>query len=52
MEQDIWEKKAVIMQRFRAAKERKKQRLAVIEQSLREDYRRIMGEEPVYFETW
>lgn len=46
------EKREAAVKRFMAAKERKKQRVAEITQSLREDYKQKTGEYPKYVEVW
>ena len=40
------------MQRFMAAKERKRQRMTELEQILRKDYKARTGEEPKFVNEW
>ncbi len=49
---DFWAKRDAAMQRFMAAKERKKKRMAELEQMLRQDYLARTGEEPKFVNVW
>lgn len=49
---DFWKKREAAMKRFMAAKERKKQRMAELEQMLRQDYVERTGEEPKFVNVW
>ena len=46
------EKREAAMKRFMAAKERKKKRLAELEQMLSQDYLARTGEEPKFVNVW
>lgn len=49
---EFLEKRDAAMKRFMAAKERKRQRMAELEQMLRKDYFARTGEEPKYVNVW
>lgn len=49
---EFWQKRDAAMKRFMAAKERKKQRMAELEQMLRQDYLARTGEEPKSVNVW
>lgn len=49
---DFLEKRDAAMKRFMAAKERKRRRMAELEQMLRQDYLARTGEEPKYVNVW
>lgn len=49
---DFWQKREAAMQRFMAAKERKKKRVAEITQSLNEEYKEQTGTYPKYINVW
>ncbi len=52
MNKEFWEKRDAAMKRFMAAKARKKQRMAELEQMLRQDYLARTGEEPKFVNVW
>lgn len=52
MDKDFLQKRDEAMKRFMAAKTRKRERLAVIERSLKEEYKELTGEEALHFEVW
>ena len=52
MNKDFWAKRDAAMQRFMAAKERKKARVAEITQSLCEEYKERTGSYPKYVNVW
>ncbi len=52
MDKDFWAKRDEAMKRFMAAKARKKQRMAELEQMLRQDYLARTGEEPKFVNVW
>ncbi len=52
IEKDFWEKRDAAMKRFMEAKERKRQRMAELEQMLRKDYLDRTGEEPKFVNVW
>ena len=49
---EFWKKRDAAMKRFMASKERKKQRMAELEQMLRQDYVARTGEEPKFVNVW
>ena len=49
---EFLEKRDAAMKRFMAAKERKKKRMAELEQMLRQDYLARTGEEPKFVNVW
>ena len=49
---DFWTKRDAAMKRFMAAKARKRQRMAELEQLLRQDYLARTGEEPKFVNVW
>lgn len=51
-DKEFWEKRDAAMQRFMAAKERKKQRMAELEDMLRKDFVERYGEEPKNVNVW
>ena len=46
LNKEFWEKRDAAMKRFMASKERKRKRMAELEQMLRQDYLARTGEEP------
>ncbi len=52
MNKDFWTKRDAAMKRFMVAKARKKQRMAELEQLLRQDYLARTGEEPKFVNVW
>ena len=49
---DFWKKREAAMKRFMAAKERKRQKMAELENLLRQDYIARTGEEPKFVNVW
>lgn len=49
---ELISKREVAMKRFMAAKERKKQRMAELEEMLRKDFYDRTGENPKYVNVW
>ena len=49
---EFWQKRDAAMKRFMAAKERKKKRMAELEQMLRQDYIARTGEDPKFVNVW
>ena len=49
---EFLEKREAAMKRFMATKERKKKRMAELEQMLRQEYLKRTGEEPKYVNIW
>lgn len=49
---EFWQKREAAMKRFMAAKERKKQRVAEITQSLCEEFKEKTGNYPQYINVW
>lgn len=49
---EFWKKRDEAMKRFMAAKARKQQRMAELEQMLRQDYIARTGEEPRFVNIW
>lgn len=49
---EFWQKREAAMKRFMAAKERKKQRVAEITQSLCEEFKEKTGNYPKYINVW
>ena len=49
---DFWKKREAAMKRFMAAKERKRQKMAELEDLLRQDYIARTGEEPKFVNVW
>jgi hypothetical protein len=52
IDKTFWEKRDAAMKRFMAAKERKKQRMAELEQMLRQDYKDRTGTDPQFVNVW
>ena len=52
LNKEFWEKRDAAMKKFMAAKERKRKRMAGLEQMLRQDYRARTGEEPKFVNVW
>ena len=52
LNKEFWDKRDAAMKRFMAAKERKRQRMAELEQMLRQDYIARTGEEPKFVNVW
>ena len=52
MEKEFLEKREEAMKRFMAAKERKRKRMAELEQMLRQDYLARTGEDPKFVNVW
>ena len=48
----FWEERDAAMKRFMASKERKRKRMAELEQMLRQDYLARTGEEPKFVNVW
>ena len=48
LNKEFWEKRDAAMKRFMASKERKRKRMAELEQMLRQDYLARTGEEPKF----
>lgn len=51
-DKDFYEKRDAAMKRFMAAKERKRKRMAELEQMLRQDYLARTGEDPKFVNVW
>ena len=51
-DKEFWEKRDAAMKRFMASKERKRKRMAELEQMLRQDYLARTGEEPKFVNVW
>jgi len=49
---EFWQKREAAMKRFMAAKARKQQRMAELEQLLRQDFVARTGEEPKFVNVW
>lgn len=52
MEEEFWKKREEIMARFMAAKSRKRERLVMMEKSLKEEFKKLTGQEAKNFEVW
>lgn len=52
LNKEFWEKRDAAMKRFMASKERKRKRMAELEQMLRQDYLARIGEEPKFVNVW
>lgn len=52
LNKEFWEKRDAAMKRFMASKERKRKRMAELEQMLRQDYLARTGEEPKFVNVW
>lgn len=52
LDKKFWEKRDAAMKRFMASKERKRKRMAELEQMLRQDYLARTGEEPKFVNVW
>ena len=52
MEKEFLEKREEAMKHFMAAKERKRKRMAELEEMLRQDFVARTGEEPKYVNVW
>ena len=52
LNKEFWEKRDTAMKRFMASKERKRKRMAGLEQMLRQDYLARTGEEPKFVNVW
>ena len=52
LNKEFWEKRDAAMKRFMASKERKRKRMAELEQMLRQDYLARTGEEPQLVNVW
>lgn len=52
LDKEFWEKRDAAMKRFMASKERKRKRMAELEQMLRQDYLARTGEEPKFVNVW
>lgn len=52
MDEEFWKEREELMKRFMAAKARKKQRMAELEDMLRKDYVARYGVEPKYVNVW
>ena len=52
LNKEFWDKRDAAMKRFMAAKERKRQRMAELEQMLRQNYIARTGEEPKFANVW
>ena len=52
LNKEFWEKRDAAMKRFMASKERKRKRMAELEQMLRQDYLARTGEDPKFVNVW
>ena len=52
LNKEFWEKRDAAMKRFMASKERKRKRMAELEQMLRQDYLARTGEAPKFVNVW
>lgn len=52
MDPELLKKREDAIKRFKAAKAKKKQRMAELEKMLRQDYIARTGEEPKYVNVW
>ena len=52
LNKEFWEKRDAAMKRFMASKERKRKRMAELEQMLRQDYLARTGEHPNFVNVW
>ena len=52
LNKEFLEKRDAAMKRFMASKERKRKRMAELEQMLRQDYLARTGEEPKFVNVW
>ena len=52
LNKEFWEKSDAAMKRFMASKERKRKRMAELEQMFRQDYLARTGEEPKFVNVW
>lgn len=52
LNKEFQEKRDAAMKRFMASKERKRKRMAELEQMLRQDYLARTGEEPKFVNVW
>ena len=52
LNKEFWDKRDAAMKRFMAAKERKRQRMAELEQMLSQNYIARTGEEPKFVNVW
>ena len=52
LNKEFWEKRDAAMKRFMASKERKRKRMAELEQMFRQDYLARIGEEPKFVNVW
>lgn len=51
-DEKFWKERDAAMKRFMAAKARKQERLALIETSLRKEFKERTGEDALYFNVW
>lgn len=52
LNKEFWEKRNAAIKRFMAAKERKRRRMAELEQMLRQDFLARTGEDPKFVNVW
>ena len=52
LNKEFWEKRNAAIKRFMAAKERKRRRMAELEQMLRQEFLARTGEDPKFVNVW
>ena len=52
LNKEFWEKRDAVMKQFMASKERKRKRMADLEQMLSQNYLARTGEEPKFVNVW
>ena len=52
LNKEFWEKRNAAIKRFMAAKERKRRRMAELEQMLRQDFLARTGADPKFVNVW